>query len=159
MMNFEDVYCTYQRQIYKYVLSRLWHPQLSDDVTQEVFLKAWRVWPPEIENIKSWLYAIAHHAVIDVARRQKIIMFDSIQAMQEEQRDLPMARDIEAEIVDCALYAGALKHLPLMTRFAIRLLCEGYTYEETAAFLHMTVPVVKMRVMRARKQMRKEVAA
>lgn len=46
----------------------------AQDLTQEIFSRAWRAWPnydPARSSTATWLYAIAHHTVVDWYRRQR----------------------------------------------------------------------------------------
>lgn len=72
---FASLYDTYLERIYRYVCCRVGDEHLAEDITSQVFLKAW-------ENLASyqvgqspfisWLYRIAHNAVIDHYRAKKI---------------------------------------------------------------------------------------
>ena len=65
---FASLYDTYRHGIHRYILIRVADPELAEDLTSLVFLKAW-------ENMNTfrigrslfaaWLYRIAHNAVID----------------------------------------------------------------------------------------------
>ncbi len=64
----------YLDDIYQYVFYRLGNEGKAEDLTEQVFLKAWEA----IEGYEqgeypfsSWLYRIAHNAVIDHYRTQK----------------------------------------------------------------------------------------
>jgi RNA polymerase sigma-70 factor, ECF subfamily len=74
---FASLYDTYRNGIHRYILIRVADPELAEDLTSLVFLKAW-------ENLNTfrigrslfaaWLYRIAHNAVIDHYRTRKIIV-------------------------------------------------------------------------------------
>jgi RNA polymerase sigma-70 factor (ECF subfamily) len=68
------LYDHYVAQIYRFVLIKVSHHQEAEDLTHEVFLKAWQ----NINNFNqrgfpfsSWLYRIARNRVIDYYRTRK----------------------------------------------------------------------------------------
>ncbi len=72
-MEFESIYKTYYLKIFTYVMSLLHDKELAEDVTQEVFLKAFL----SIDKYKkrsseyTWLYSIAKNRCIDEMRKKK----------------------------------------------------------------------------------------
>jgi RNA polymerase sigma-70 factor, ECF subfamily len=68
---FARLYDLYVERIFRYVYFRVSDDQLAEDITSEVFLKAWE----NLDHYRwhdkpfiAWLYSIAHHAVIDQYR-------------------------------------------------------------------------------------------
>ncbi len=71
---FSLIYQEYGKQIFRFICWRTSDKHLSEDILQEVFLKAW----DNIKNykdrnlpIKAWLYKIARNTVIDYYRVKK----------------------------------------------------------------------------------------
>ncbi len=71
---FGDLYMRYLDDIYQYVFYRVGGKEKAEDLTERVFLKAWE----GIEGYEygeypfsSWLYRIAHNAVVDYYRTKK----------------------------------------------------------------------------------------
>lgn len=72
---FGQLYDAYLERIYRFVYFRVEDQQTAEDITSQVFLKAW-------ENLGrfqiggtpflAWLYTIAHNAVIDHYRTRKV---------------------------------------------------------------------------------------
>ena len=72
---FGKLYDAYLERIYRFVYFRVEDQQTAEDITSQVFLKAW-------ENLGrfhiggapflAWLYTIAHNAVIDYYRTRKV---------------------------------------------------------------------------------------
>jgi RNA polymerase sigma-70 factor (ECF subfamily) len=67
---FAALYDAYISQIYKFVYYKTLHQETAEDISAEVFIKAWR----KLSQFKdgsfvAWLYTIARHAVIDYYRR------------------------------------------------------------------------------------------
>lgn len=73
--SFGTLYDAYLERIYRFVYFRVEDQQTAEDITSQVFLKAW-------ENLGrfqiggtpflAWLYTIAHNAVIDHYRTRKV---------------------------------------------------------------------------------------
>ena len=71
---FGDLYSIYVEQIYRYVFFKVGNRMIAEDITEDIFVKAWK-------SIKScrgrgntfpaWLYRIAHNQTIDDLRRRK----------------------------------------------------------------------------------------
>jgi RNA polymerase sigma-70 factor (ECF subfamily) len=68
---FGELYSVYLDQIYRYVFYQVNDKMTAEDVTEEVFIKAWK----EIKSCKgrektfsSWLYRIAHNHLINTLR-------------------------------------------------------------------------------------------
>ncbi len=72
---FGNLYTIYVEQIYRYVFYQVKDKMTAEDITEEVFIKAWRAIDSckgRGETFSSWLYRIAHNYTIDVLRsRQK----------------------------------------------------------------------------------------
>jgi RNA polymerase sigma-70 factor (ECF subfamily) len=73
--NFADVYEKYERFIYAMVFRLLGNADDAFDITQEVFIRAYRASAKNgmDMNVPAWLYRIAVNASLDVLRRRKRI--------------------------------------------------------------------------------------
>ena len=86
---FGELYGTYLDRIYRYVYYQVNDKMAAEDITEDVFVKAWK----SIESCKgkeatfsSWLYRIAHNHLINVLRR--------------EQRLAPIEKVASVELID-----------------------------------------------------------
>jgi RNA polymerase sigma-70 factor, ECF subfamily len=71
--DFADVYQDHLASVWRYVRSRVWDYHESQDVTAEVFTRAWRSWPsynPSRGAVAPWLFRIAQRTVVDWRRRR-----------------------------------------------------------------------------------------
>jgi len=71
---FGDLYEYYLDDIYHYIYYRVSCRQEAEDLTEVVFLRAWKALdenPPDEVAFRLWLYRIAHNAVIDHYRARK----------------------------------------------------------------------------------------
>lgn len=65
---FGDLYEIHLDAIYRYVYYRTSNHQDAEDLTETVFLKAWRAigrYQVDSSPFRAWLYRIAHNAVVD----------------------------------------------------------------------------------------------
>ncbi len=69
---FAEVYDTYVDALYRFIYFKVPSRQDAEDITAEVFMKAWQFASnadEDIENIRAFLYRIARNAVIDFYRK------------------------------------------------------------------------------------------
>lgn len=71
---FGVLYKRYMDAIYRYVYFRVSNAQEAEDLTEEVFVKAWEAMPKfklTEYPFTSWLYRIAHNLTIDYHRKRR----------------------------------------------------------------------------------------
>lgn len=71
---FSQLYETYLQRIYRYIYCRVADNMLAEDITSQVFLKAWEKldgYEPGQSPFVAWLYSIARNTVIDYYRTKK----------------------------------------------------------------------------------------
>ena len=70
---FNALICKYQQRIYDLIYRRVRNHEATEDICQEVFLKAWRALPnfQRKSVFYSWLHQIAVNCSIDFIRKQK----------------------------------------------------------------------------------------
>jgi RNA polymerase sigma-70 factor (ECF subfamily) len=94
---FGQLYDAYMERIYRFVYFRVEDQQTAEDITSQVFLKAWS----NLERFQfsrtpylAWLYTIAHNAVIDHYRTRKVTTaLDDVQLSQPDHSEV-----VETEI-------------------------------------------------------------
>lgn len=94
---FGQLYDAYMERIYRFVYFRVEDQQTAEDITSQVFLKAWS----NLDRFQfsrtpylAWLYTIAHNAVIDHYRTRKVTTaLDDVQLSQPDHSDA-----VESEI-------------------------------------------------------------
>jgi len=70
---FSDLYNTYFEKIYVFVFYRVSHKEVAEDLTEDIFLKAYQ----QLKNLtateafQGWLYKIARNRIIDYYRSKK----------------------------------------------------------------------------------------
>ena len=151
---------TYQKPVYNLCYRMLGEPEAAEDAAQETFLKAYQNLAryDRERPFATWLLSIAAHHCIDKLRRRKFTSF-SIDEDEEGQVELPdrSAPDPETEAAkkqEREHLHGILQSLDPTDRAAIIL---RYWYDasevEIAQTLRLTVPAVKSRLHRARREL------
>jgi RNA polymerase sigma-70 factor (ECF subfamily) len=138
---FGSLYEKFIDSIFRYVFFRVGDYAESQDITETVFIKAWEALPLYQHNgtpFSSWLYRIAHNAVIDFHRKRSkndILLDPQIDWVEfEEPHPGPLAQIIAEE--ERTILVKAISTLPdehqqiLILRFV-----EGLTHKEIAQLL------------------------
>ena len=144
---FHQVYAQYGPALYRFCLLQMKNAAEAEDVMQEVFLKRLYRAPAfdSPEHEKRWLYRVALNQCRDELRRKR-----RTEVPLEEAALLAMP-EVDRELV------RQVSALPEKLRTVIHLhYYEGYTVEELAALLGVSVGAVKMRLLRGREALRRE---
>jgi len=70
-----ELYRAYAGELLGFALHALGERGVAEEVVQEVFLRAWRradSYDPARGSVRTWLYQIARHAIIDARRRASV---------------------------------------------------------------------------------------
>jgi RNA polymerase sigma-70 factor (ECF subfamily) len=154
----------YHAPVYGVISGILRSPNDAADVTQEVFLKAFRGMRAfrHGSSLKTWLYRIAVRESLNHKRWfWRHLRFQS--SIEEEQRDgsvefedsgaSPFEELASREIQQAVQHA--LGEVPRVFRAAVILRdLEGLSYEEVAEVLDVSVGTVKSRILRGRRMLR-----
>ena len=146
---FEAIYSLYQQRIAGYLFRMVHDPELAADLTQDVFLRAYRAigqTKPGL-NLKAWLFAIATNAALSHHRRRRLVQWLPLDPADE---GTPTAGPEEC-VATRAELSAALATLP-RDQVACFLLWarEGFTYEEIGSMLGISPGTAKTRSYRAR---------
>jgi RNA polymerase sigma-70 factor (ECF subfamily) len=147
--DFDDVYRTTYRRIFRTLASMLGDVAAAEDCTQDAFVKAFRAWPTWKQDapVEAWLHRIAINTAISYRRAQAV-------------RDVgrlvrQLGRPVETNPADQALggeLLAELRRLPPRQAAAIVLrYLHGYTNREIAAALDVPESTVATRLMTARR--------
>lgn len=157
----------YHASVYNVIYGILSDRADAADVTQEVFLKAFRGIGGfrQGSSLKTWLYRIAVRESLNHRRwwhrhcRNEVSIDASLREDQavaqiEDLSATPFER-LAAQETQSAVH-NALKELPEVYRSAVILRdLEGLSYEEVAEVLETSVATVKTRILRGRRTLRK----
>jgi RNA polymerase sigma-70 factor, ECF subfamily len=153
---FGELVRRYQDLLYRHAERMTGRPDEAEDVVQAAFLKAHRNLARcrDPGRVGAWLFRICANACKDhlKARRGDEVELEAVPGLAGERydpdRDLARAdlrREIDAalrRLADERREAFLMKHV------------EGLSYEEMAEILEASVPALKMRVHRAREELR-----
>ena len=155
---------THQRGIYGYCLRFTSSQEDAEDLTQEVFVRAYRGIHRfrQQSQLSTWLYQIAHNACVDYLRRVKKAKVLSIQAQEEERpgremapdtQPLPEQRAVQRENIDAlrqCLETLSRNHRAVTILRHMRHL----SYQEIADVMKLPLGTVKSHICRARQYLR-----
>ena len=167
---FEELVSRHERQIYSLALRLLQNPHDAEDITQQAFLNALEHLAGfrEEASFATWLNRIATFAALKVIRKRKGLDTVSLEATTEPQEDydsIPhpeyitdwkesperlVERNETRRLLDEALGQLDEKHRLV---FLLRDV-EGLSVKESAAALGLSEANVKVRLLRARLQLR-----
>ena len=153
---FGRLYDIYADRIYRHIYYRTSNIKDAQDLTQEVFIKAWKGLP-KYKRTKTpflgWLFTISHNRIIDYYRTKKdhayldneIIIEDSKKGPEE----LAELQFTQQEIRKVILQLPADQQQVIFMSFI-----EGFTYKEIAATLNKSEGNIRVIIHRALKRMR-----
>jgi RNA polymerase sigma-70 factor, ECF subfamily len=160
----------YERCVYRMSLSYMKNETDAEDVTQETFIRAFRnlsAFRGE-SKFSTWLIGIALNEARNRLRRQALIQFVSLDALQDEEMPVSPAllhdwRELPSEIVEREeirkLLQQAVASLPAIYQkvFLLRDV-EEFNVSETAQILNISISLVKVRLHRARMMLQRRLA-
>lgn len=150
----------HSQAVYQLAYGILHDRGLAEDVVQETMIKAWRSLGGfrGDSSVRTWVLRIAHHTAIDVLRRRRDAAVAPADLPETEgaRSDDPQARAAaRAQVVALREALGTLDD----TSRSVVLLreVEGLSYQQIADTLELSVPVVKTRLLRARRRLQQAV--
>lgn len=122
-------------------------PEDADDVTQDVFVRAWRALPAFRADAsgRTWLLAIARRACADAVRRRV-----RRRRLDAALRDAPLATEIDGPAALQALDDLVATLTPERREAFVLTQLLGCSYAETADICATAVGTIRSRVARAR---------
>jgi len=155
---FGELYDRFVERVYRYVYFRTGSHTEAEDLTEQVFLKAWEAigryrW--QGRPFLAWLYRLAHNAHIDHVRSQR-----PTTSLTNDQRPLDLAspsasvelgRTLDAEVI-----AGALAELTIdQQQVIVMKFIEGLDNERIAQLMDKREGAIRALQMRALMSMRR----
>jgi RNA polymerase sigma-70 factor (ECF subfamily) len=168
---FEQLFSHYQRGIYNLVFQMVHNEADAADLTQDVFVRAWKSLPrlEAPEAFPSWIYRVATNLsrnwIRDHSRVRQESLDQPYSGDEEEggRRELPDTRSdpgavtltrATQEAVQTAISGLSPDHRIVVTLHHL----EGRPVEEIADIMHCSVGTVKSRLSRARDHLRRKLA-
>jgi RNA polymerase sigma-70 factor, ECF subfamily len=152
---FGRIYDVFADRIYRHIYYRTGNIEDAQDLTQEVFAKAWQVLPKYKKTTTpflGWLFTISHNRVIDYYRTKKD------HAYLDNEIDVPDSGISPEEYAESSFSQHQLRKAILQLpenqqQVIIMTFIEGYGYPEVAAALNKSEGNIRVMVHRALKQM------
>lgn len=147
-----EIWAQSKDRLFAYVLSRFKDRTLAEEVTQEVLLKMYQSCCSnrEINNLNGWLYQIAHHASLDIVKREK-------KHSQLNQADEGENRSIVWEELSFFL-EPLINFLPEKYATPLKMAdLKGIPQKDIATKLGLGLSATKSRIQRARMQLKQQI--
>jgi len=165
VMDFGMLYEKFKRPIHSYVYRMLNSQEDADDITQEVFTRAYLAWNELYDrgNLSPWLYRIATNLCVDLLRRRKRISWwplsrgrwgdeASGQHADEEVLYLPSHSGGIPEVGEREHIQRTLARMP--HEYAVALVlsaAQGVSYQEIALIVGISPNAAATRISRAKR--------
>jgi RNA polymerase sigma-70 factor, ECF subfamily len=157
-MDFFEVYDHHYERVRRYILVTVKDDWVADDLVQETFIRAQKNLDSlrDSSKLSSWLFGIAHNLCMDYFRRSKSsgekelldvngLVIPGAVVIQKELEQLQMGKCVQDQI---DLLPESLR--PVIILFDTM----GFSHEEIAETLGISVENAKVRLHRARKKLR-----
>lgn len=162
---------THADKLYRLALSLLRDPVEAEDIVQETFVKV-MTRLEQFEGrarLETWLYRVAYNASLDRLRRKRTDPLPADEPEADDGENLPMPQSFvdwsgtpETALLGAeagAALEAAIQQLPESLRVVFLLRdVEGFSTEEAAEGLGLSVAATKVRLHRARLALRERLA-
>lgn len=153
---FGELYTLFVEKIYRYVLYHVKNKAVTEDITGEVFLKAWRAISScrgREYSFSAWLYRIAHNQLVDEIREKQRSPFLRL----EDAESIRDSRSSVEEYSEQQELLGVIDCLPSNQRRVVILkFIEGFDNREIARTMGKREGAIRALQMRALATLRKE---
>ncbi len=146
-------------EIYRTAIGLLGNRDEAEDLTQVVYLEAWKSWArfEPGTNVRAWLHKILVHRAHRF--RKKLYQTTQIGNKEDESEDIPVEVSVPDYLSDRQV-VDALIQVPALFREAMVLAdVREFSYQEIAGMLGIPIGTVMSRLSRGRKLMRSSLEA
>lgn len=154
-----EAFTTFYREnlddVYRYCVFRLGSREAAEDATSDIFTKALTSFDTYRGrgSRRSWLFSIAHNAVIDAHRRKRPVV--SLDGLDEIEDDHDSPETVAVNATEQGEVRALLRQLPDTQRQILELRLAGLTGAEIADVLGRSHAAVKIAQVRAYRTLRK----
>jgi RNA polymerase sigma-70 factor (ECF subfamily) len=153
---FGTLYERYLGAIYRYVYYSVPDHAEAEDLTENVFLKAWQALPRfhlKGAGFRTWLYRIAHNAIIDRHRtRKQTVALEEAAHLRDPAPTPEAVLETDQEVL--RLSAALSRLQPRARQVVLCRFISGLSHSETAEVLGVSEGHVRVLQHRALKRMR-----
>jgi RNA polymerase sigma-70 factor (ECF subfamily) len=152
---FESLYREHVGRVYGLCLRMTGQPAMAEDLTQDIFVSAWRSLPgyEGRSSLSTWLHRIAVNAVL--AARRSPLGRNETSLTGEDGEDMELAAEAAMDDATPIDLERAIGSLPAGARDIVVLHgIYGYSHEEAAEMLGVAVGTCKAQLHRARHLLR-----
>ena len=154
----------YKNTIYNYAIYMMRNRMDAEDVTQEVMIRLWQnIDKFNFYAARSWIMRTTHNLCIDYLRKnskqvkKEIFLDENLSERIEDKRSDSSPDKMIAQKLTEEKIKKAVENLPerLKSPFVLYQL-QGFKYKEISRILDLPLNSVKVNILRARKQLQKE---
>ncbi len=154
---FEALVRKYQNLVYTLALRMLANPEDALDVSQDVFVRVWRSLSKfeGRSEFTTWLYRITANTCLDYVKRRKRDRHDSLSLHEAENAEFsafnyPIEQELERIELRDHVQQILWKMSPNYRAVLVLRDIYGFSYEEVASILQISLSSAKIRIYRAR---------
>lgn len=143
----------YYPNVSDYFKTRTWDQELTQDLAQETFLKAWKNLAQVRNNFGAWLHTIANRVLADHLRQKQRYPSPSSLTDEHDREDKQLS--VEAQLLMREDIQAELKAMPNMQRACMKLIItEQLTPDEIAQRLGLKISTVRTYICDGRKKLK-----
>lgn len=155
-MGIDCMYRNYSLDIYRYILYLSHNHHIAEDLTQEVFCRAFKNKDRlDGKKMKAWLLRVAHNTYIDLLRKES----RCVTLQNEYFHEYPCDETPESNVLAKESYGEFESKLALLQprqKQAVLLYeIQGYSYQESAEYMGISLSQFKIILYRARQKLKK----
>ena len=146
-----EVFLTWREPLYRYLLPVAGSAGDAEDLTQETFIRLFLHLRKghQIDNLRAWLFRVAHNLAVDLNRRPDRGWTGSQDFLQQVETHCDPQPDVERNILVREEQQRLLASLSPQERRCMELRTEGLRYREIAEVLGIRIPTVQTILGRA----------
>jgi RNA polymerase sigma-70 factor (ECF subfamily) len=157
----EVLFGRYLKPIYSFIYRYVGDRQDAEDVTQEVFVKAWRNLKKfdQQKSFKTWIFSIAKNTVIDFLKKKKATTFSDFENEEGEKENMitetlvdpsPLPQELLEKADVAQMINTAMEKLSPKYRMVLFLRYnDHFTFREIAEIFGESLNTIKSRHQRA----------
>lgn len=162
LISLQEMAEQFRKEIYAYIRTKVGDRAVADDLTQETFLKVQNSLSKgtEPEHFRGWIFKIARNSVVDFVneRWRFVTLAEAADRREIENGQAADANDSEFRQGLFSYTSKVIAGMPSEDREVLTLTeLDGFSREELARHLGISVSAAKSRVVRARAKLRKAI--